>query len=257
MFFKLFKKQPKKDYEYLTNELEKEKQKLISDLEKNGIRFLINKMSCDEDYSELLTERRKIEMSFGSEDCISHYAYKQSDKLSSPADKQELLELLSDPEYTGLEKYIYCCLSSLCSNTNDAALFNFLIEKIQKEDDESTIVSVLSRLRDVKKDSNHNIEPIKKIIAQGSYNESKAAIMALSFTTDPEVEDILLYEFKIADKHMQGMICGPLSTVGTLKSIPVLKEVYKKTRDSFLRPSIENAIDAIEKRGDKINLLSS
>ena len=44
------------------------------------------------------------------------------------------------------------------------------------------------------------------------------------------------------------MICGPLSTIGTLKSIPVLKEAYKKTRDSFLRMVIDDAVYKIEFR---------
>ena len=249
MVFKLFnkkEKQPKRDYQYLTNELEKETEKLIYELETNGIRFLINKMSCDEDYSGLIAERRKISMSFSSEDSVSWYAYRQSDKLNAPSDKPELLQLLSDPEYTGLKKYIYCCLSSLCSNTNDRDLFNFLIEKIQEEDDESTIVSILSRLRDIKKDSTYNIEPIKKLVLEDTYQVSHAAINALSFATDHEVEDLLLNEFKIADRHMQGMICGPLGTIATLKSIPALKEVHKKTRDHFLRSVIERAIYEIE-----------
>ena len=47
---------------------------------------------------------------------------------------------------------------------------------------------------------------------------------------------------------MKGTICGPLSTVGTLKSIPILKEAHKKTRDGGLRMLIENAIDKIETR---------
>jgi hypothetical protein len=80
MFSRLFKKQPKRDYQYLTNELEKEKQQLISDLETNGIRYLISKMGCDEDYSALIAERRKIDLSFSSDDCVSIYAYKQSGK---------------------------------------------------------------------------------------------------------------------------------------------------------------------------------
>lgn len=45
---------------------------------------------------------------------------------------------------------------------------------------------------------------------------------------------------------MKSMICGPLSTVGTLKSIPALKEAYKKTRDGGLRASIDNVVYKIE-----------
>lgn len=232
----------------LADKLEIAKQQLISDLEKNGMEFLINKMASNDEYSELILERRKIDMSYSSEDCVSWYAYRQSDKLNSLSDKTELLKLLSNEKYSDFKKYIYCCLSSICSNTNDKDLFNFLVDKVQEEDEESIKVSILSRLRNVIKDSSYNIAPIKILVAEGTADESHAAIKALSNTNDPEVEDILIDEFKITSTHMKGMICGPLSTVGTLKSIPILKETYKKTRDGFLRMVIDDAVYKIETR---------
>ena len=249
--FNIFRrKENKQDCKPLTlaDKLEIAKQQIISDLEKNGMEFLISKMASDDEYSELILERRKTDMSYGSEDSVSWYAYRQSDKLNSQEDKKELLELLANEKYTDFKKYIYCCLSSICSNTNDKDLFNYLVDKVQKEDDESVKVSILSRLRNVIKDSSYNIEPIKMLVKEGTYDESHAAIKALSNTNDPEVEDILLDEFKITSTHMKGMICGPLSTVGTLKSIPILKEAYKKTRDSFLRMVIDDAVYKIEAR---------
>lgn len=249
--FNIFRrKQKKKDSKPLTLEdkLEVAKQQLISDLEKNGMKFLISKMASNEEYSELILERRKTNLRFESEDSVSWYAYRQSDKLISQENKAELLAFLSDEKYSDLKKYIYCCLASICSNTNDKYLFNFLIDKIQEEDEESIRVSILSRLRNVIKDSGYNIAPIKLLVAEGTANESHAAIKALSNTNDPEVEDILLGEFKITSTHMKGMICGPLSTVGTLKSIPILKEAYKKTRDGYLRKVIDNAVYKIETR---------
>lgn len=234
--------------EKLTYELEIAKQKLISDLEENGMEFLVTKMGCDDEYSELILERRKIDLSYCSEDSVAWYAYKQSDKLHSDKDKTELLELLTTEKYSNYKKYIYCCLASICSNTNDKDLFNFLIDKVQQEDDESIKISILSRLQKIKKDSDYNIEPIKILIRDGTEGETRAAIRALSNTNDPEVEDIFLNEFKISDRHMKGTICGPLSTVGTLKSIPILKDAHKKTRDGGLRMLIENAISEIENR---------
>ena len=249
--FNIFRrKENKQDSKPLTlaDKLEIAKQQLISDLEKNGMEFLISKMASDDEYSELILERRKIDMIYGSEDSVSWYAYRQSDKLNSQEDKNELLELLANEKYADFKKYIYCCLSSICSNTNDKDLFNYLVDKVQQEDDESVKVSILSRLRNVIKDSSYNIEPIKVLVKEGTHDESHAAIKALSNTNDPEVEDILLDEFKITSTHMKGMICGPLSTVGTLKSIPILKEAYKKTRDSFLRMVIDDAVYKIEAR---------
>lgn len=249
--FNIFRRKESKQnskVETLADKLEIAKQKLISDLEKSGMEFLISKMASNDEYSELILERRKIEMSYSSEDSVSWYAYRRSDKLNSQEDRKELLQLLSNEKYSNLKKYIYCCLSSICSNSNDKDLFNFLIDKIQQEEDESIRVSILSRLREVIKDSSYNIEPIKILVKEGTHDESHAAIKALSNTNDPEVEDILLDEFKITSTHMKGMICGPLSTVGTLKSIPILKAAYKKTRDSFLRMVIEDAVYKIEAR---------
>jgi hypothetical protein len=230
------------------DKLEIAKQQLISDLEKNGMEFLIGKMASDDEYSELIQERRQTDLSYSSEDSVSWYAYRQSDKLISQEDKKELLNLLANDKYSDYKKCIYCCLASICSNTNDRDLFNFLIEKVQEEDDEGITVSILSRLREVIKDSSYKIEPIKILVNEGTSDESHAAIKALSNTNDPEVEDILLDEFKITSTHMKAMICGPLSTVGTLKSIPILKEAYKKTRDGFLRMVIDEAIYKIEGR---------
>lgn len=250
--FNIFRrKENKQDSKPLTlvEKLEIAKQQLISDLEKNGIEFLISKMASNDEYSELILERRKaIDSSYSSSDSISWYAYRQSEKLNSQEDKKELLALLTNENYADFKKYIYCCLSNICSNTNDKDLFNFLIDKVQIEDDEKIKVSILSRLSDVIKDSSYNIAPIKILVAEGTADESHAAIKALSNTNDPEVEDILLDEFKITSTHMKGMICGPLSTVGTLKSIPILKEAYKKTRDGFLRMVIDDAVYKIEAR---------
>ena len=232
----------------LADKLELARQKLISDLEKNGMEFLVLKMGSNDEYSELILERRKIDLSYKSEDSVSWYAYGQSDKLHSDEDKAELLRLLTNEEYSIYKKYIYCCLASICSNTNDKELFNFLIDKVQQEDDESTRISILSRLQDIKKDVGYNIEPIKTLVRDGTEGETRAALRALSNTKDPEVENIFLNEFKISDRHVKGTICGPLSTVGTLKSIPILKEAHKKTRDGGLRILIENAIDKIENR---------
>lgn len=232
----------------LEEKLELAKQELIADLEKNGMPFLISKMASNEEYSELILERRKIDLSHSSKDSVSWYAFRRSEKLNSQEDKAELLKLLSDEKYLGFKEYIYWCLSSICSNTNDKGLFNFLVDRIQQEEEEILKVAILSQLSEVIKDASYNIVPIKILVADGTAKESHAAIKALSNTNDPEVEDLLLTEFKITSTHMKGMICGPLSTVGTLKSIPILKAAHKKTRDGFLRMFIDDAVYKIESR---------
>lgn len=229
-------------------ELEIARQQLEADLEANGIKFLLSKMNCDEVYSPLVLEKQRMEGSYSSEDTVSIHAFKQSGKLNSPDDKKELLALLSDPAYNDQRRNIYCCLSSLCSNTNDIELFDFLMGVIEKEDDDRTTISILSRLKEMKKPFNANIGLIKRLLVEGTDSIRIAASKALSNTNDPEVEDIILDEFKISDRHSKAMFCTPLESVGTTKSIPVLQEALKQTRDPFLRESIEYVIQLIRQR---------
>ncbi len=229
--------------------LEKEKNKLMHDLENGGIRQLVLKMGSNEFYSILIKEKHEKEGSFASDDYISHYAYKVSSGLNNTIYKTELLELLADASYSPYKKYIFCCLASLCSNTTDYQLFDFLLKHISGEDDEEIIVSILSRLDEIVKPASVDISVIKKNLIEGNQHTRRAAIKALCNCRHSEVEDLLLDEFKVSDKHTKSSICGPLQSVGTTKSIPVLKSAYKATRDPWLRHNIEYTLNAISERG--------
>ena len=239
MGFNLFRNKEK--------ELEKERAKLIYELESNGIKNLVKKMDSNEPYSELIREKQK-KGNYSSDDDISMHAYKVSIALNNPSDKQELLHLLNDREYQPYRKHIFSCLTSICSNTGDYLLFDFLLKQIAIEDDEDIIVSVLSRLAKIKKPREKDISVIKKFLLEGSSNMQRAAIMALSNSEDEEVEDLLLNEFKISDRQTKGTICKPLQSVGTKKAVPILQNAYKQTRDPFLRHQIEYTLNEIYNR---------
>lgn len=230
--------------------LAEEKQKLIYDLENGGIKNLIQKMNCNLPYSQLIIERQKKEGSWKSDDDISTHAYKVSHNLKNPDDKQELLDLLKDNQFKSYKKSIFCCLSSLCSNTDDYELFDFLLNQIKVEENESIIISVLSRLGDIKKPPNINIEIIKKFVLEGTDGVRKAAIKALANSEDKDVETLLLEEFKINNTEIKRIICSTLYTVGTKKSIPVIESAYKRTRDFSLRYSIENVLEKINNKSN-------
>ncbi len=228
-------------------ELQEAKQKVISDLETKGIKLLLSALKSDEVYSEIILERQK-KGSFNGDDNISWLAFLQTTKLHTSADKEELLSLLDNKEYEDQRRDILCCLSSVCSNSNDRELFFFLLKIIEKEEEESTVVSVLSRLDDFKKDKDLNIEFIKNLVVHGTSDIRRAAIKALQNSEDPAVEDLLLSEFKCSDKITQIEICATLNTVGTIKSLPVMKAEYKKTKDRALRMLIEITIERIEEK---------
>ena len=246
MFSKLFGNNRKEATSTLDSKLESARQKLIADLNQKGMAYFVTQMANNNLYSDLLIERQKTSIS--SEDTISMQAYRQSNKLHSHNDKNELLKLLSNENFQIHKRNIYCCLASICSNTNDKDLFNLLVDSVSNERDERTIVSILSRLEDVKKDSTFNIDIIKRLAVEGSSDISHAAIKALANSLDPEVEGILLDEFKIANKHMKGIICSSLETVGSLKAISTLELFYKKTKDRGLKQTIENTINKIHEK---------
>ena len=60
------------------------------------------------------------------------------------------------------------------------------------------------------------------------------------------MENLLLSLFiETKDNHTKSIITNTLETTGTEKSIPYLKESYKKTRDYRLRGDIERTIEKI------------
>jgi hypothetical protein len=231
-----------------TAEVEKAKQQLLLDLETKGMRFLLDQMKNNDLYSPLILEVRRKSVAFNSDDTVSWHAFRRSDDLSSAEDKNELLQLLSDPAYSGRQKDIYRCLACLCSNAQDIGLFEFLMQVVDKEEDDNIIVSILSRLRNLKKPFGVNLAPIKRQLAEGTFESRISAAKALSNTEDPEVETLLLEEFKMSDKDTQSMFCSTLETIGTSQSLPVLKAALRKTRDQFFRSGLETAIYCIEKR---------
>ena len=65
----------------------------------------------------------------------------------------------------------------------------------------------------------------------------------------PGVEQVLLDAFlSDKDEHVKNMVVASLRTVGTSRSLTVLKEKLKNTREAKARYYLESAIEAIEER---------
>ncbi len=236
--FNLFKSTEKK--------LEDAKNKLILNLEKGDVDYVLNQMESEEIYSPLLNEIRKTSSS--SEHYVSKYAYDRARKYSSQSEKIQLLEKLKMEVNPVRKSYIYFCLSHLCCNASDSDLFNFLMEKIESEDNECKR-NILLGIQEMNKHAGLNIEPLKRLAESSNSDLYWNAIFALRFTHDPEVESLLLSLFEDTNnKGKKGVICATLRSIGTNKSIPVLEAAYKKTKDSSLRWDIEEAINNIKER---------
>ncbi|MFY7669505.1 hypothetical protein ACOSP6_00320 [Tenacibaculum sp. MEBiC06402] len=240
MPFQLFKSLDKK--------VEEDKKRLLSELKSADIKTLIIQMDNNEPISENIVKKQKRDMSFGSEDSPSWFAYRVSDELSDKNQKTELIKLLSDEEFEKHKKHILRCLSSLCVNNQDYELFDFLISSIKQSNNEDFITTVLSRLRDLKKPETLNIEFLKFLLTDGTYQNRIDALSGLQNSQHSDIEELLIQEFKRADQHTKEMICATLRTTGTDKCFEVLDEEYKRTRSNTLKYFIESAKEKIKKR---------
>lgn len=240
MIFGLFKS--------LDEKVEEDKEKLIAKLKMSDMRTLIIEMDNNNPISENIIKKQKRDMSFGSEDSPSWFAYRVSDELSDKKLIPELKSLLNDSEFLKYKEYILRCLSSLCVNCKDFELFNFLMNELKNNEDEELITTVLSRLGKLTKPKFLNIDYLKELLLKGNYQNRVDALNALQNSKHPELEDILLQEFNVSDQHTKCMICSTLCSIGTEKSIEILNKEFKRTRSNDLKSFIETAIDRITQR---------
>ena len=240
MLFELFKSLDKK--------IEEDKERLVSELKSADIKTLIIQMDNNEPISNNIVRKQKRDMSFGSEDSPSWFAYRVSDELSDKNLKPELIKLLSDKEFAKYKKYVLRCLTSLCVNTQDYELFDTLINAIKQDEDENIITSVLSRLRDLRKPKSLNIEFLKYLFTEGTYQNRIDALSGLQNSEHSEIEDLLIKEFNTSDRHTKMMICATLRSTGTDKCFETLDKEYKRTRSNELKYFIESAKEEINER---------
>ncbi len=91
MLFELFKSLDKK--------VEEDKERLVSELKSADIKSLIIQMDNNEPISKNILKKQKRDLSFGSEDSPSLFAYRVAEELSDKNLKPELFKLLSDKEF--------------------------------------------------------------------------------------------------------------------------------------------------------------
>lgn len=240
MIFELFKSLDKK--------VEEDKERVVSELKSADIKTLIIQMDNNEPISNNIVKKQKRDMSFGSEDSPSWFAYRVSDELSDKNLKPELIKLLSDKEFVEYKKYVLRCLTSLCVNTQDYELFDILITSLKEDEDENIITSVLSRLRDLRKPKSLNIEFLKYLLTEGTYQNRIDALFGLQNSEHSEIEDLLIKEFNTSDQHTKMMICATLRSTGTDKCFETLDKEYKRTRSNDLKYFIESAKEGINER---------
>lgn len=227
--------------------LEKARLTLIESLDKGDIDYLLKQMNNKEVYSPLLTRKQRKEIS--STDYISWYAYRRAENLNLPEQKHRLMEKLNLTTDEVEKKHIYFCLAKYCKNMLDDSLFNFLMERLDVEEDNDCRITIMTGVAYMHKASNFNIAPLKKLVRTRNRDQQIHAIIALQQTNDSEVENLLLPLFiDTKDNHLKSVIAWTLESIGTARSIPVLEEAYERLGDQELKDYIGSAIEKIRGR---------
>lgn len=240
MLFGLFKS--------LDEKVKEDKERLIARLKYSDVKTLIMEMGNNNPISNNIIKKQKRDQSFGSEDLPSWFAYRISDELNDINLKPELIELLENKDFFQYKKYVLRCLSSLCVNSQDYELFDFLISELKKTDKEEIITSVLSRLNELRKPTTLNIDYLKELLLKGTYQNRIDALNALKNSEHKDLEEILILKFKTSDLHTKCMICATLRSTGTTKSLETLITELKRTRSNDLKYFIQSAIEEINDR---------
>jgi hypothetical protein len=240
MPFELFKS--------LDRKVEEDVKRLVAELKSADIRTLIVQMDNNEPISKNIVKKQQRDMSFSSSDTPSWFAYRVSDELTDKSLKPVLINLLSDKQFERYKGYVLRCLASLCVNTEDYELYDFLISAVKQIDSEEVTTTVFSRLRDLRKPATLDIEYLKYLLVNGTYQNRIDALTGLQNSEHSDVEELLIQEFKVSDQHTKAMICATLRTTGSEKCFEVLDSEYRRTRSNDLKYFIRSAKEEISKR---------
>lgn len=235
-------------FKSLEEKIKDDKIKLVEKLRKSDMKTLVKEMGNNKPLSKNVARLNKPILS--SDEMPSWFAYRVSDELNDSSQKAELINLLSNKDFAQYKKYILRCISSLCVNTNDYDLFDFLITELKKSDEDEEIISnVLFRLSHLRKPKSLDIEYIKYLFVNGTtFDIRYSALNALSYCEHEDLEDLLLKELRFSNQEIKEVICSILMETGTRKSIETLKAEYKRTRSDYYKQMIKRSIESINLR---------
>lgn len=114
---------------------------------------------------------------------------------------------------------------------------------------EQNVVTILVALAKCEKPINYDLKPAYEIIKYGKMNLKTQAVMFLEGSVNPESERLLVETFINAkNTHFKGIIAATLGGIGTILSLPVLKDELKIAKGVDYRYFIQSAIEEIEER---------
>ncbi len=178
------------------------------------------------------------EGSFSSADSVSWKAYREAETLTNEAYIPQLMSFLSSEKNDEKRKKAYFILGKIAENTENNEALQFIIDRIDIENNNSVLNNLFSSLKSIKKPENIDILPILRLLKKENLDSSvrNDAIWALMNTKNEQAEDVLLHlSLQITDEtdYSHWYINNVLGNIGTRKSIPRLTELaHSKKMDT-------------------------
>lgn len=178
------------------------------------------------------------EGSLSSADSVSWKAYREAETLTNEAYIPQLISFLSSEKNNEKRKKAYFILGKIAKNTENNEALQFIIDRIDIENNNSVLNNLLSSLKSIKKPENIDILPILRLLKKENLDSSvrNDAIWALMNTKNEQAEEVLLHlSQQITDEtdYSHWYINNVLGNIGTRKSIPRLTELaHSKKMDT-------------------------
>lgn len=187
-----------------------------------------------------------------SEDTLSWQAYREAEKLDNENLIPEFIAFIESEKNTEKRGKAYWILGKITQNTGNQASLQYLINQLEKEQNNSVLGEILTAIEHIKKPAETDLNPIFKILKSDNEEIKNEAIVALSHTENPRVEPIIVEICQNENTHEYRLwrCIWILQHVGTRASLPVLESLagHKKMDVSV------SALYAILKIGDEREL---
>jgi hypothetical protein len=183
-----------------------------------------------------------------SEDSTSWAAYREAEKLTDISMVGELAAAVAAGLPTDTRRSCYFTIGKVGANLGAEDCAALLLSLLPGETNKYNLNTLLHGIGQISKGPNFDLSPVFPLLADSRWMVRQAAINALDKSANPETETrVIDHLAATTDPYEQTYCHAVLSTIGTLRSLPVI-EANLKSRKRDVKASAQWAANAIRVR---------
>ena len=183
-----------------------------------------------------------------SADSISWAAHREAEKLTDVSMVDELAAAVAAGLPTDKRGDCYFTIGKIGANLGDERCAAILLSLLHSETNKYNLDTLLHGIGQISKGPNFDLSPVFPLLADSRWMVRQAAIKALDNSANPETEmRVIDHLAATTDPYEQTYCHAVLSTIGTLRSLPVI-EANLKSRKRDVKSSAQWASSQIRLR---------